>query len=255
MRLSGRLAIVTGGGAGIGKAIALRLAEEGADIVIADIDEAVAVETAHKIEALGRRATVVRTDVSRKGDIEAMVAQARQRGQIDILVNNAGIENITPLLEIDEVEWDRILTINLKGAFLCCQVTAGAMIADAQGGKIVNIGSIAGIMPPLGEPHYAASKGGVHTLTKQLAAELAPHRINVNAVAPGVVRNGLSTSQSLSDPVRAERIARSIPLGRVGSPQDISNAVLFLASNEADYITGTVLPVDGGIVIGGLQLS
>jgi NAD(P)-dependent dehydrogenase (short-subunit alcohol dehydrogenase family) len=255
MELANKVAIVTGGGAGIGKAIALRLARAGADIVIADIDLAVAVETARQIERLGRRAEVVRTDVTRKDEIEALVAQALEVGRIDILVNNAGVENITPLFEIDETEWDRILNVNLKGAFLCSQVVAGAMTVDGQAGKIVNIGSIAGVMPPKGEPHYAASKGGIHILTKQLAAELAPYHINVNAVAPGVVRNGLSTSQSLADPERADKIAQTIPLGRVGSPQDIANAVTFLASNEADYITGVILPVDGGILIGGLQLG
>jgi NAD(P)-dependent dehydrogenase (short-subunit alcohol dehydrogenase family) len=255
MELANKVAIVTGGGAGIGKAIALRLARAGADIVIADIDLAVAVETARQIERLGRRAEVVRTDVTRKDEIEALVAQALEVGRIDILVNNAGVENITPLFEIDETEWDRILNVNLKGAFLCSQVVAGAMTVDGQAGKIVNIGSIAGVMPPKGEPHYAASKGGIHILTKQLAAELAPYHINVNAVAPGVVRNGLSTSQSLADPEQAGKIAQMIPLGRVGTPQDIANAVTFLASNEADYITGVILPVDGGILIGGLQLG
>jgi len=255
MDLANKVAIVTGGGAGIGKAIALRLARAGADIVIADIDLGVAVETARQIEGLGRRAEVARTDVTRKDEIEALVAQALEVGRIDILVNNAGVENITPLFEIDETEWDRILNVNLKGAFLCSQVVAGAITADGQAGKIVNIGSIAGVMPPKGEPHYAASKGGIHILTKQLAAELAPYHINVNAVAPGVVRNGLSTSQSLADPERADKIAQTIPLGRVGSPQDIANAVTFLASNEADYITGVILPVDGGILIGGLQLG
>lgn len=252
MRLSGKVAVVTGGGAGIGKGIALRLAEEGADIVIADVDETTARETAAKIEALGRRALVVRTDVSRKDELEAMVQQAGQLGRIDILVNNAGIENITPLLDISEAEWDRILTINLKGVFLCCQVVAAAMIADQKGGKIINIGSIAGEMPPRREPHYAASKGGTHILTKQLALELAPYKINVNAVAPGIVRNGLSTHQSLKDPERAKQIEQAIPLARAGTPRDIANAVVFLASDEADYITGVVLPVDGGVLIAGL---
>ncbi|MCB0056920.1 MAG: SDR family NAD(P)-dependent oxidoreductase, partial [Caldilineaceae bacterium] len=154
---------------------------------IADIDEAAGQATAAKIEALGRRALVARVDVSQKSQIEAMVAQARQLGRVDILVNNAGVEKISPLAEVSEADWDRVLTINLKGAFLCSQVVAAAMAADQGGGKIINIGSIAGVMPPKGEPHYAASKAGVHILTKQLALELAPHRINVNAVAPGII--------------------------------------------------------------------
>ncbi len=249
MRLSGKTAIVTGGGAGIGKGLALRLAEEGADIVIADIDEAVAAETAAKIEALGRQARVVKVNVANKAEVEKMVAQV---GRIDILVNNAGVENITPLLDISEAEWDRIMTVNLKGAFLCSQAVARAMIAAGQGGKIINIGSIAGITPPKKEPHYAASKGGVHVLTKQLALELAAHQINVNAVAPGIIRNGLSTHQSLKEPERAKQIEQAIPWQRAGTPLDIANAVLFLASNESDYITGVVLPVDGGVLLKGL---
>ena len=127
------------------------------------------------------------------------------------------------------------------------------MIADGRGGKMVNLGSVAGILPPRREPHYASSKGAVHTLTKQLALELAPHDINVNAVAPGMVRNGLSTHHCLADPERAERIEREIPLGRVGSPRDVANAVLFLASEEADHITGVVLPVDGGFLLSGVR--
>lgn len=249
MRLSGKVAIVTGGAAGIGKGIALGLAEAGADIVIADIDKVTAHETATKIEALGRRALIVQVDISRKDQVEAMIAQAGEFGRIDILVNNAGIEYITPLLEVSEAEWDRTLTINLKGMFLCSQAVAKVMIADQGGGKIVNLGSVAAVTPPKREPHYAASKGGVHALTKQLALELAEYRINVNAVAPGSIRNGLSTRHSLADPVRAEQVRQSIPWGRVGTPRDVANAVLFLASDEADYITGVVLPVDGGILL------
>jgi NAD(P)-dependent dehydrogenase (short-subunit alcohol dehydrogenase family) len=253
MRLEGKVAIVTGGGAGIGKAIALRLAEEGADVVIGDVDEGAARAVADQIEALGRRASAVRTDVMQKQDIEALVEKACQLGPIDILINNAGVEEITPLLEVSEEEWDRTLDTNLKGVFLCGQVVARAMIAEGRGGKMVNIGSIAGVMPPRKVPHYASSKGAVHTLTKQMALELASHDITVNAVAPGVIRNGLSTHHSLADPERAERIAHGIPLGRVGSPRDISHAVLFLVSEEADYITGVVLAVDGGFLLGGLQ--
>ena len=253
MRLEGKIAIVTGGGAGIGRAIALRLAEEGADIVIGDLDETAAQAVADRIRALGRRVVAARTDVTQKQDIEALVEHARRLGSVDILINNAGVEDITPLLEVPEAEWDRTLDTNLKGVFLCSQVVAHQMIAGGRGGKMVNIGSIAGVMPPRKAPHYASSKGAVHTLTKQMALELAPHDITVNAVAPGVIRNGLSTHHSLADPERAERIAQGIPLGRVGTPRDISHAVLFLVSEEADYITGVVLAVDGGFLLGGLQ--
>jgi NAD(P)-dependent dehydrogenase (short-subunit alcohol dehydrogenase family) len=253
MRLQGKVAIVTGGGAGLGKAIAHRLAEEGADVVIGDTDETAAQAVAAHIHALGRRAVAVRADVTRTSEIETVLEEAMQLGPVDILINNAGVEEITPLLEISEEEWDRTLDTNLKGVFLCSQMVARAMIAEGRGGRIVNIGSIAGIMPPRREPHYAASKGAVHVLTRQMALELAPHDITVNAVAPGVIKNGLSTHHSLADPERAERIAQGIPLGRVGAPLDISHAVLFLVSGEADYITGVVLPVDGGFLLGGLQ--
>jgi NAD(P)-dependent dehydrogenase (short-subunit alcohol dehydrogenase family) len=246
VRLPGKTAIVTGGAAGIGRGIALRLAEEGADVVIADIDERIARETAVEIEALGRRALVISTDVSRKGQVDAMVAQASEFGRPDILVNNAGIEHITPLFDVSEVEWDRTLMINLKGTFLCSQAVARVMIADSGGGKIVNLGSVAAITPPEREPHYSASKGGVHTLTKQLALELGPHGINVNAVAPGIVRNGLGTRHSLADPELAEKIRQNTPLRRIATPRDVANAVLFLASEEANHITGVILPVDGG---------
>ena len=249
MRLLSKVAIVTGGAAGIGKGIALRLAEEGADIVIADIDEATARETAAQIEAIGRRALAVRVDVSRKDDVEAMVARASEFGRIDILVNNAGVEYITPLFDVGEAEWDRILDINLKGTFLCCQAVAKAMSEDKRGGKIVNVGSTAGVRSIRREPHYSASKAGVHALTTQLALELALYGINVNAVAPGVVRNGLSTRHSLANEERAEKLQRDIPLGRFGTPRDIGHAVAFLASDDADYITGAVLVVDGGFLL------
>ncbi len=249
MRLSGKVAVVTGGGSGIGRGTALRLAEAGADIVIADIDETAARETAMQIEVLDRQALVVRANVSQKDDVKAMVAQARDLGRIDVLVNNAGVEHITPLFEVSEAEWDRILAINLKGVFLCCQAVAREMVRDQRGGKIVNIGSVAGVTPPRCEPHYSASKAGVHALTKQLALDLAPYRINVNAVAPGVIRNGLSTRHSLADAERAEKLRQNIPWGRIGTPRDIGNAVVFLASDDAEYITGVVLTVDGGFLL------
>jgi NAD(P)-dependent dehydrogenase (short-subunit alcohol dehydrogenase family) len=246
MRLSSKTAIVTGGASGIGRGIALRLAAEGADIVIADIDETAAQQTRAEIETTDRRALVTVTDVSSQAQVEAMVERARRFGGIDILVNNAGIEYVTPLFDVEEAEWDRILAINLKGTFLCCQAVARAMIEDNRRGKIINLGSTAGLSPGKVEPHYVASKAGVHGLTKHLALALAEHRINVNTIAPGATRNGLGTRHSLADPVSAERVKQGIPWGRVATPLDIANAVLFLASDEAAYITGIILPVDGG---------
>jgi len=249
MPLTGKIALITGAAAGIGQGIAAGLAQAGADIIVADLDLAAAAQTAAHIETLGRRALSVQVDVGRQEQVQAMLAQAGELGRLDILVNNAGTETITPLLQIGEAEWDRILTVNLKGAFLCSQAAAATWLADGKGGRIINIGSIAGLTPAKGAPHYAASKGGLHALTRQLALELAPYGVTVNAVAPGVIRNGLSTRHSLADPERARRLEQAIPLGRAGRPRDIAHAVRFLASPEADYITGVVLPVDGGFLL------
>jgi NAD(P)-dependent dehydrogenase (short-subunit alcohol dehydrogenase family) len=245
----GKTAIVTGGAAGIGRGIALRLAEEGADIVIADINETAAHETRTEIEAKGRRAHLIVTDISSVVQVEAMVTEAIRIGTIDILVNNAGIEYVTPMFDVHEAEWDQILAINLKGTFLCCQMVARAMIEARIKGKVVNLGSVAGLSPGKKEPHYSVSKAGVHALTKQLALALAEHGINVNAVAPGTVRNGLASRHSLADPDNVEKVRQGVPLGRIGTPRDIANAVLFLVSDEAEYITGVVLPVDGGYLL------
>lgn len=249
MQFQGKVALVTGAGAGIGKGIALYLATAGADVIIADVDQQAATAVADQVAALGQRGQAVRADVSRGDQVDAMLAAAWASAPVDILVNNAGVEYITPLLEVAEHEWDRVLAINLKGTFLGSQAFARRLVAAGRPGKIVNIGSIAGFNPPRGEPHYGASKGGVHALTRQMALDLAPHHINVNAVAPGVVRNGLSTRQSLADAERAGRISRQIPWGRVGTPEDIAAAVAFLASEAADYITGVVLAVDGGYLL------
>jgi NAD(P)-dependent dehydrogenase (short-subunit alcohol dehydrogenase family) len=247
--LQGKTALITGGAAGIGKGIALYLATAGADVVIADLDEQAAMAAAAQVTALGRHSHAVPVDVSRRDQVEAMLATAWAAAPLDILVNNAGVEHITPLLEVGEDEWDRVLAVNLKGTFLCSQAFARRLVDAGRPGKIVNIGSIAGFTPPRHEPHYGASKGGVHALTRQLALDLAPHHINVNAVAPGVVRNGLSTRHSLADAERARRLGQQIPWGRVGTPQDIGAAVAFLASEMADYITGVVLTVDGGYLL------
>ena len=253
MKLSGKVAIVTGGGRGIGKSIALKLADDGADVAIVDIDETAASETAAVVTSLGRRSIGICTDICDKRQIEEMVESTKQLGNIDILVNNAGVEKITPLVDIPISEWNRIIEVNLTGTFLVSQIVAASMIVAKQGGKIVNIGSIAGLMAIKNEPHYVASKAGVHMLTKQLALELAPHKINVNAVAPGIIRNGLSSTQSLSTSEKARELEARIPWQRAGTPKEIANVVSFLASDEARYVTGVILAVDGGVTIAGLQ--
>jgi len=165
------------------------------------------------------------------------------------LVNSAGVELIRPVFEISEADWDKTIDVNLKGAWLCSQAVAKVMAEANSCGKIINIGSIMSEMPAPGEPHYAASKGGILMLTKAMALDLAPYGINVNAIGPGVIKNGLSSKGCLSDPETAEKIAAGIPLRRFGSPQDIGNAVCFLASKEADYVTGAMLYVDGGVIL------
>jgi glucose 1-dehydrogenase len=250
MRLEGKVAIVTGAGGGIGKGIVMRLAEEGADVVLVDLDHEGAQKVAQQAKNLGRRTMVLGTDVSHYESVAAMVAKALQwAGHIDILVNNAGIELPQPIFEISEAAWDKTIDVNLKGVWLCSQAIARVMSEAEGGGRIINIGSIMSEMPAPKEPHYAASKGGTLMLTKAMALDLAPYDITVNAIGPGVIKNGLSSKGCLSDPGTAERVKAGIPLRRFGSPRDIGNAVVFLASDEADYITGVIIYVDGGVIL------
>lgn len=249
MRLQDKIAIVTGAGSGNGRGIALRFAEEGAHLVVADVSDKGARETAAMIEALGQQALVTLTDVSRRDHAEAMVAQTVERfGRVDILVNNAGIETLVPFLDLPEEQWDRVLDVNLKGTFLCGQAAARAMVAAGTRGKIVNIGSINSQIALKEQAHYVASKGGVMMLTKAMALELARYGINVNAIGPGVIDTAM-TANSLSDPARREMLLSHIPMRRVGQPRDIGNAAVYLASDEADYVTGIMLFVDGGWLI------
>jgi NAD(P)-dependent dehydrogenase (short-subunit alcohol dehydrogenase family) len=250
MNLEGKVAIVTGAGGGIGKGIVACLAEAGADVALVDLDRAAAEKAAAQVEAVGRRAMVQACDVTDPGAVAELVdAVVAWGGQVDILVNNAGVEIIRPVFEITESDWDKTLAVNLKGAWLYAQTVGRTMAQAGKGGRIVNIASIMSEMPAPGEPHYAASKGGVLMLTKALALDLAPYNITCNAIGPGVIKNGLSSKGSLSDPAKAERIAAGIPLRRFGSPRDIGHAVAFLASEEAAYITGVILYVDGGVIL------
>jgi NAD(P)-dependent dehydrogenase (short-subunit alcohol dehydrogenase family) len=182
--------------------------------------------------------------------VAAMVTRTLEwAGHIDVLVNNAGIELIRPIFEISERDWDKTIDVNLKGAWLCSQAVAKVMAEANSGGRIINMGSIMSENPAPGEPHYAASKGGILMLTRALALDLAPYNITVNAIGPGVVKNGLSSKGCLADPESAERMKAGIPLRRFGTPRDIGNAVVFLASDEANYVTGVILYVDGGVML------
>ena len=250
MRLEERIAIVTGAGSGNGRGIALRFAEEGARVVAADVDIETARETAALVSDAGGEALAVRADVSRREQVAAMVEAASERyGGVDILVNNAGVETLVPLLDLEESEWDRVVATNLKGAFLCGQIAARAMVSAGTAGAIVNIASINAKIALSGQAHYTSSKGGLVMLTKSMALDLAPHGIRVNAVGPGVIETRM-TERSLSDPRRRAMLLSKVPLGRVGQPREVANAALFLASDEASYITGTTLYVDGGWLAG-----
>lgn len=245
MKLRDKVAIVTGAGRGIGSGIALRLAQEGADVIVNyahSVDGAAAV--ADQIRALGRRAVTIQADVSKADQAQAMVAETVATfGRADILVNNAGIDPHAPFLEMTEEQWDWIIDTNLKGTFLCSQAAAREM-AKAGGGKIIIISSIHSIQTYMHITAYAASKGGLNAMTRQLALELASYQINVNCVAPGAIH--VEKFYSVVPGYDPHMFDHEIPLGFVGYPEDIGAAVAFLASDDARYITGQVLFVDGG---------
>ena len=258
LELPGQVAIVTGAGMGIGQAIAFRLAQAGAAIVIGDVNEEAASHTVALITERGGKAAAIRTDMSVVKDIAALVDETETRfGRLDILVNNAGVFPMTPALEIDEALWDRVLDINLKGAFFAAQMAARRMIAADQGGRIINIASIDALHPTGYLAHYDASKGGIVMLTKSLARELGPYHITVNAIAPGSISTpgaaaAMTSSRAAAAAVQevsADAFTARIPLGRMGEPDDIATAALFLASPAASYMTGSLLVVDGGYLL------
>jgi NAD(P)-dependent dehydrogenase (short-subunit alcohol dehydrogenase family) len=250
-RLANRHALVTGSSRGIGRAIALGLAREGADVVVNyRSDRAAAEAVVQEITKLGRRAMAVSAATQVRTDVERLVAEAeRFLGQIDLLVNNAGILKRTPILEITEDEWDQIIDVNLKGYFLVGQTVARRMVERKVSGSIVNVGSSAQTIAVPNATHYAASKAGVAMLTKQMALELAPYQIRVNAVAPGLIETDMNR-KDIADPAFLERRMGRIPLKRVGGPEDVVGAVVLLSAHgEAGLITGASLAIDGGVTI------
>ncbi len=245
--LKTKVAIVTGGARGIGKTISQALAKEGAHVIVCDIDYGLAQNTVNDIKNQGFAASAVKMDVSCGEEVKRVSKNILNKfTRIDILINNAGICSLTPIEDITEEEWDRIMDVNLKGTFFCSQAVLKPMITQ-KSGKIVNIVSIAGkVGGILTGAHYSASKAAVICLTKSLALRLAPHGINVNAVAAGPIKSQMSDAFP-SD--KKAKLAQSIPLGGFGEPQDVANAVLFLVSDKAKYITGEILDVNGGLLM------
>ncbi len=253
-KLTAKVAIVTGAGRGIGRGIALRLAEEGCSLVINDLDLNGAKDVVRKIKERGRGAIAIRADVSKYPQVKRMVKAAIDRfKRIDILVNNAGITKVLPVTELTEKVWDKVMDINLKGTFLCSKEVAKQMIKQ-RSGKIINISSKSGKVGGLWLSAYCASKFGVIGFTQSLALELAPYGINVNAVCPGIVFTPLWKSlekkyaKKLGIPIEKVRpyYVSKIPLGRDGTPEDVANVVIFLASSDSDYMTGQAINVTGG---------
>jgi NAD(P)-dependent dehydrogenase (short-subunit alcohol dehydrogenase family) len=251
MELKGKTAIITGSARGIGEGVASVLAREGANVVINSRKAADCIEAVNKITAAGGKAVAIAADVSKKAEVSAMVAETiKQFGAVDILVNNAGIEGAPCLtMDLSEEQWDRVLNVNLKGVFLCCQAVIPQMMKQGKG-RIVNIGSTAGIrMTFFGGPEYTVSKHGVIGLNQHLAWELADANITVNTVCPGGVQTPLMEASTTPE-YRDMTIKRLIPLGRFTTTEEIGEAVSFLASDRAATITGQTLGVDGGILTG-----
>ena len=245
MNLTDRVAIVTGSARGIGRAIALKLAEVGAKVVVNDLGEASAVNgTVEEIRAMNRESLAVLADVSLSPDVDRLVEETlASYGQIDILVNNAGITRDQLLMRMSDEDWDKVINVNLKSVFLCTRAALRPMIKQ-RWGRIINIASIVGLIGNPGQANYASAKAGIIGFTRTIAREVASRGITVNAIAPGFIDTGMT--QQLQESRRQELMQR-IPLGFLGTPRDVAEAVAFLASEEARYITGQVLSVDGGL--------
>ncbi len=245
MNFEGKTALVTGGSRGIGRAVCLELARGGANVVLCYAgNEAAAQETVREIGALGARALAVRCDVSDAAQADALVKAALEAfGKIDILVNNAGITRDNLLMRMSEADFDAVIAANLKGTFLCMKAVSKLMLKQRYG-RIVNLSSVVALRGNAGQVNYAASKAGIIGMTKSLAKELASRGVTVNAVAPGFIETDMTAALSESARTAAQG---SIPMNRLGAPEDVARAVAFLASDEAAYITGQVLAVDGGM--------
>jgi NAD(P)-dependent dehydrogenase (short-subunit alcohol dehydrogenase family) len=243
MRLAGKTTVVTGSTRGIGRAIALGFASEGADVVVNGRDQAAAEAVCFELRGLGARAVAQAADLGRVAEARRLVAAAVDAfGRLDVLVNNAGLFTRRPALELEEADWDQLLDVNLKGAFFCAQAAARAMLG--RGGAIVNVSSDAAWSGGLNPcAHYAASKAGMLSITRSLAKELAPHGIRVNAIAPGMIETDMGGTAG------ATLAGLRIPLGRYGTPEEVAAAAVFLASDQASYVTGATLNLSGGLFL------
>ncbi len=247
--LAERVAIVAGGASGLGDAISHRFAREGATIVVADIDEAGASVVADAIVADGGNAVAVTCDVTKAGDVEAMTAEAARLGRIGVLVCSAAVESLVPLADLTDDEWQRVLDINLKGPFLCMRAAIPHMV-EGGGGSVIAMGSTLGLIAAPGHPAYCASKGALLNLCKQAAIEHAPDNVRVNMLAPSAMTTGLFMKHTANAPdpdgLRA-KIAAGMPMRRLGDPDEVCDAAVFLASDQSTYLSGSVIPLDGGL--------
>ncbi len=245
-KLDDKIAIVTGAGQGIGKAIAEKLAAEGATVVVTDVNEATAKETA---DAIGGGAVGIRTDVTSRESVNAMVEQVKgQFGRIDVLVNNAGWDKASPFVDSDPADWDRVMQINLYGVLNTSKAVLPVM-ADQGHGSVVNLASDAGRVGSSGEAVYSAAKGGVIAFTKSTAREMARHQVNANCVCPGPTDTALFASMGGDNPKLREALTKAIPFRRLAQPSDLANMVAFFASDEANFITGQTVSVSGGLTM------
>jgi 3-oxoacyl-[acyl-carrier protein] reductase len=244
--LANQIAMVTGAGRGIGQAIALKLAASGADIVAVDLKLEFLPQTVEAVAKLGRKAWAVAANVAEAASVEAAVEQVlKEPGRVDILVNNAGITKDGLLMRMSEADWDAVLDINLKGTFLVTKALSRSFLKQ-RSGRIINIASVIGLIGNAGQCNYSASKAGVIGLTKSCAREFASRGVTVNAIAPGFIQTAMTDKLS---PEQKDAIAKQVPLAALGTPEDVANAVWFFALPSSRYVTGQVLPVDGGMVM------
>jgi glucose 1-dehydrogenase len=248
MKLTGKVALVTGSSQGIGRGIATRFAQEGADVVINyNRTPGGAHEVLREVEAAGRRGLIVQADMGNTDDIRRLIATAVEHfGRLDILVNNAGVESHAPFWEVKEEDYDRVLNINLKGVFFTTQAMVQHLMQTKRQGKIINISSVHEELPFPNFTAYCASKGGLKMFTRNLAVELGPLGITINSIAPGAIETPIN-AKLLNDPKKLNSLLGQIPLARLGKPKDVAGVAVFLASDDADYVTGSTYYVDGGL--------